>query len=398
MMDKEFRTALFSTRFLFITVPLFALSTTALFPLLALELESKGFSQSLIGIMTSVYYLGAVVGAFSYSNVVRRFGQKGALAFATLLAAASTVGVFQTDSFIHWIVFRFVTGYALGAYYIVMDSWVSGLASKKTRGRLHALYEALRVAATALGPLLLLIGEPHLVVAIIGFMFALSFLPSMFSTSSYAARDTSEKSGSGLEVLRCFPFAVIIIFCAGMSSSSFYALGAVFAKDAGATTWGISSFIGLVLVAPAVTSVPIGAISDRTARMTTALGVSMIACLAAIWLATLDGWSFGPATSAGFLVGGCMVTLYALGMSRMVDALPAREAVDAAAVALIAYNAGSFSGPVISGTAMHYLGNSGLYTAIAGFALVASIAASLDYFTSACCSEKRTFNGEGSLG
>lgn len=392
-MTSEFTRSLFRARFLFGTVPLFALATTALFPIVALELKRQGFDEDAIGAITSFYYLGAVIGAFTFGHVIARVGQKAAVTVAAIIAAATTLGLRLTDEPLLWMTLRFTTGYALGAYYLVMDSWVSSLATRSTRGRLYAFYETVRLVATALGPILLVLGPAHSNLLIVSALFTLSFGPALFNTETSAGAGKTLKLASLVTFTRCFPWALVIILCGGLSNSSFYALGAVYAEGIGLAPSAVAILVSMVLLAPALTGVPVGALADRYRRMRTAAFVSLIAVSTTLMLVLVTNPSPWLLGAGAFLVGGCMVTMYALGLSRIVDATGEDRAVDAATVGLLAYNLGSFLGPIISGTLMRSIGHDGLYVAIGLFALLAFAAAVLDAAWARCCREEPGYQG-----
>lgn len=385
---SEFAQSLIRTRFLFATVPLFALATTALLPAVALQLKRQGFDTDTIGIITSFYYLGAVIGAFTFGHIIARTGQKVAIVLATSIAAATTLSLTLTNEPLYWMILRFATGYALGAYYLVMDSWVGSLATRSTRGRLYAVYETVRLLATALGPLLLFIGPTSSILLTIGVLFALSSLPTLLNVETSAATNKHLDLTSLVSVTRCFPWALIVIMCGGLSNSSFYALGAVYAADIGFSPTSVAIFVSAVLLAPALTGVPIGALADRDLRMRVAAFVSLHAVLAAMTLVFAVNPALWFVGAAAFVVGGSMVTMYALGLSRIVDTIGEDRTVDAATVGLLAYNLGSFLGPAISGTLMRWIGHEGLYAAIGSFALTALAAAVIDMVRKGCCAEK----------
>ncbi len=63
---------------LLVAAPFFGFSTGALFPLVALELDHRGFGEAFIGSVTSFYYAGSVTGALTYGWIVNRVGYKAA--------------------------------------------------------------------------------------------------------------------------------------------------------------------------------------------------------------------------------------------------------------------------------------------------------------------------------
>jgi len=154
-MTSQYTSSLSRAKFLLGTVPIFAIATTAVFPILSLEMKRQGFGEDTIGAITSFYYFGAVTGAFTFGRLVGYVGQRGSIALVAIVAAVSTLGLRLTDDLQSWLMLRFVTGYALGAFYLVMDSWIGSLATRPVRGRLYATYDTVRLLATAVGPLLL---------------------------------------------------------------------------------------------------------------------------------------------------------------------------------------------------------------------------------------------------
>jgi hypothetical protein len=69
---------------------------------------------------------------------------------------------------------------------------------------------------------------------------------------------------------RCFPFALAVAFCGGIANASFYGLSVVYANALGYDAVQIA-LVGIVLVAPAVIAIPVGALADRFRRMPVAM-------------------------------------------------------------------------------------------------------------------------------
>ncbi len=374
-------------RHLLAAVPLFGLATGALFPLVALNLAAMEVSSSFIGSVTSLYYAGSFLGAVSFGFVVRRLGYRRGFAVAALIAALATYALTLTDNPSLWLLLRFAGGYALGAYYIVVDSWFQALGRRDTRGKLFAVYETLRLAATALGPFLLVLGAIESNLVLIALAYLLSIAPASFNEPPKGGA-AKEFSFSGMtDLARCFPFALIVGFCGGAANASFYGLSAVYAAQVNFDRAEIAFFVAFVLVAPAISQIPLGAGADRSKRMTLALGCAITALLACISMAALAQPSLWMACLGGALVGGCLVPLYAFGLSRIVDTVGEDDAVSAATVVLLAYNLGAFVAPAGAGLAMDALGSGGLYLFLGAIALLALVAAKSDAVFSNCCPE-----------
>lgn len=373
--------------FLLMAVPFFGIATGALFPIVALALEEQRLGTSFIGAATSLYYAGSLLGVVSFGTVVRRVGYRLGFAVAALLAAVATLGLTVTDDPTAWLTLRFLGGYALGAYYAVVDSWFQALGERRTRGTLFALYETVRLAATAAGPALLVWGAVQSNLLLVSGAYLISIFPALLNPPPPETRLKRFDWRGTLVVARCLPLPLIVAFCGGAANASFYGLSAIYADGIGLTTASLALFVGCVLVAPALSEIPLGAIADRSRRMVVAGRCALVALAACIILATLEAAPVWLVVAGGMVVGSMMVPLYALGLSRMTDAVGETDALAAATAGLLAYNFGAFVGPGFSGATMGFLGPAGFYASLAAMAAVAAAAARIDLRPGRCCAE-----------
>ena len=362
MVDRDpnsFFAHAWQARHLFGAVPLFAIGTGALYPLIALELSSSGHGNAFIGAVTSAWYLGAFLGSALSGPFIRRLGYRPAFALAAALAASSVWGLNLSDSPTLWLVLRFLGGFGLGAYYLLMDSWISGFATPATRGRMLATYEALRIGAVALGPVLLVVASTHTAFALIGIVFLLAIIPVAGArppTAEFALVNWRDALG----IFVCSPCSLTLTIIAGALISSFYGLGAIYADGLGFTAAEIALFMSVTLFAPALSQLPIGAVADLYGRAPISAFISMLAAVGAIMLALEVPGSFLAVTVMAAIVTGLSHPLYALGHGRLVDG--GHELIAATTAGLIGYNIGTFLGPLGAALAMDHIGPAGLYS------------------------------------
>lgn len=374
---------------LFLAAPFFGVSTGALFPLVALELDRLNFGEAFVGSVTSLYYAGSMIGALTYGRVLNRVGYKAAFFLMSMLAGLAAFSLTLFDNPNMWLVLRFFGGYALGAYYIVVDSWVAALGTRTTRGRYIAGFETLRLLATAIGPTLIIVVATTTNFIIVALIYAVSFVPALFNDAPDLQAKTKRVSNSPFSIARCFPFALAlaVAFCGGIANASFYGLSAVYANALGYDTVQIALFVGTVLVAPAIVALPVGALADRTGRMPVALLIAGISMLACIFVSLVQPTSFWLVTTAGVIAGGCLVPLYVLGLSRIVDAVGEHDVIAATTAGLLSYSAGALCGPVAAGFVMERTGPIGLYVFLGAVAVAAMLLAVADMYLSRCCPE-----------
>ncbi len=356
--SNEFFAHAWRARQLFAAVPLFAISTGALYPLIALELSSRGYGNTVIGALTSAWYLGAFLGTLLGGKVIARLGYHKAFTATAVLAALSVWGLTVVELPAFWILLRFFGGFGLGAYYLLMESWVSGLATPNTRGRMIAVYESVRIGAVALGPILLIIVSTHAAFTLIGCLFLLALIPMATATPPEGSfRATNWRQA--IDVFTCSPCSVALTFIAGLLSSSFYGLGAIYAQNMGFSTAEIALFVSATLLAPAISQFPIGAMADLYGRARTSVIALFIAVLGASFLALQLPSSFISIAIVAAIVTGLSNPQYALAHGRLVDG--GHELIAATTAGLIGYNIGTFLGPLGAAMAINFGGSSGLY-------------------------------------
>jgi len=370
--SSGFLNHVWQARHLFGAVPLFAVSTGALYPLIALELSSIGYGNTLIGIMTSVWYLGAFLGTVFGGYIIGQFGYRRTFVLTAILAAFSVWALGISNFPGWWLSLRFLGGFGLGVYYLLMESWVSGLATSSTRGRMLAIYEALRIGAVALGPILLIIASTHTAFVLVGALFVIAIFPAMLAGSPTAELNTPSWRDA-LEIFVCSPCSVTLTLVAGFLSSSFYGLGAIYAKQLGFSSAEIALFVSFILLAPALSQLPIGTLADLYGRARIGVLIAGVAIVCSLTLALELPSTFLGVTIMAAIVTGLSQPLYALGHGRLVDG--GHELVAATTAGLIGYNIGTFFGPLGAALAMDYQGPTGLYTWICVTLTIGAIAA-----------------------
>lgn len=374
---------------LFLAAPFFGVSTGALFPLVALELTRLDFGEAFVGSVTSLYYAGSMIGALTYGWALRRVGYKVAFFLMSMLAGLAAYSLTRFDDPFMWLVLRFIGGYALGAYYIVVDSWVAALGTRTTRGRYIAGFETLRLLATAIGPTLIVVATTATNFLIVSFIYAVSFIPALLNDAPNLTTRSKQVSDGPLSIARCFPFALAVAFCGGIANASFYGLSAVYANALGYDSVQIALFVGIVLVAPALIALPVGVLADRIGRMPVALSIAGLSMIACIFVFLVQPTSFWLVATAGVIAGGFLVPLYVLGLSRIADAVGERDVIAATTAGLLSYSAGALCGPVAAGFAMERIGPTGLYVFLGSVAVAAILLAFADMYLSRCCPEGR---------
>lgn len=384
----SYRNALGKSKSLLAAVPMFGLATGALFPIIALRLQDLGNDPAFIGLVTTLYYCGSFIAALTFGKILSRLGYRAGFAISAILAAGATYALTLTEDQLAWLLLRFVGGFSLGAYYVVVDGWFQALADRRTRGKLFATYETVRLAATALGPFLLIVTAVTGSLTIVALAYVGSVVPALLTKEPDGGGKRSFRFRGLIDTARCFPAAILVAACGGIANASFYGLSALYASGIGLSLGGIAFFVSFVLIAPAISEIPLGALADRFTRMSVAICCALVAFAACVVLVFAQTPSLWLVCIGGAIVGGSMVPMYAFGLSRIVDASDSADIVQATSAGLIAYNFGAFVGPVLAGISIAKFGPAGLYVFLSLVSGGAFLAAFSDIRFARCCPEQ----------
>jgi len=129
--------------------------------LLGVRATIEGFDPAAIGFVMSLYYAGYLAGSRYAPKLIKRVGH--IRVFTALASLASTTVLFHgifTD-ILFWSVMRIITGFAYAGLYIVVESWLSDISTKKTRGTLYSIYQVIGYGGMVLGQFALNIADPE---------------------------------------------------------------------------------------------------------------------------------------------------------------------------------------------------------------------------------------------
>ncbi|MEX2653605.1 MAG: MFS transporter [Acidimicrobiia bacterium] len=330
--------------------------------LVGLRADLEGFSTAVTGVVMTGYYVGFLGGAMFVPRIV---GTVGHVRVYSGLASMGSIALLVYTLFIDpalWFGMRVVTGFCLAGLYIVAESWLNGIVSNESRGRVLSVYMVVVSGGLACGQLLLNLADPagFELFVLASVLVSMAVVPIALAPSNAPVVVPHERGLPFREVFRTVPLGVSGVFTSGISGGALFGMGAVWAANSGLGVGKISVFIGLSLIGGVVFQWPLGALSDRISRRKVLLLATAGATASAAWLWTLDPTSsllFVP----GFLFGGFSYPIYSLGVSHANDALPPDRLVAASAVLMFSNGLGAVLGPASASFTMSALGVDGFW-------------------------------------
>lgn len=342
---------------LFAATAILLLGSGLLGTLVSLRAGIESFPQVIIGLIMSGFFLGYVIGSYLCPKVIRSFGHiRSFSAFAAMGCVSVLLHGLVIDPVV-WLVLRTITGICMLGMYLVIESWISTLATSETRGRLFAIYMAINLLALGAGQYLLLIYEIQSLspFALIALFFSLALVP--IALTRIIQPVPVESAQLGLKHLySTSPLACFGALLSGIVNGAFWGMGPVYALGVGFDVAGIALFMSAVVFGGSLLQWPLGHLSDIFDRRIVIFAVSVMASCSAIAVFYLIDSSQVMGLIAAFIFGGSAFAIYSLSVAHANDHIDAEHVLETSRGLLLLSGIGSTIGPLTAGLFMGWFG------------------------------------------
>jgi MFS family permease len=334
--------------------------------LVGLRATLEGFPTFVIGAVMSCYYIGYIGGSFGVPPLVQRVGHIRVFAALTAVASVTILlqGVFIEP--ITWGVLRFASGFCFAGIYIVAESWLNDRADNESRGVVLAVYMLVLYIGLGGGQFLLRAADPAgpMLFVMTSVLISLAVVPMSLSAQRAPEFQTAERIKL-TELYRVSPLGVVGVVVSGVLTGALFSIGPVYARLIGFNAPGVSTFMGVSILAAVATQLPVGRLSDRIERRTVILNVCGLAAV----FAALAAWVGASPRVALFALaachGGLVLTLYSLSLSHINDHLEPAQMVAASASVIFLNGIGSVIGPILFSGSIEAFGTVGYFGTMA---------------------------------
>lgn len=330
--------------------------------LLALRAVEEGFTESTIGIIMSMYFIGFVTGTFLCPGIIQRVGHIRTFSTLAALCATSIVLLGLWINPVVWGIIRFVLGICVVGIFMVTESWLNTQATNRNRGQIFAIYILVNLVFLAAGQFLILFGDIRSMelFAIAAALYSISLVPVAL-TRIPEPTPVTKISLHLRDIYNISALGFIGSLISGFLGSLFWSLGPLFAKLSGFSELGIALFMSTAILGGILLQWPIGYWSDRADRRT----IIMLTCFVSVIVSILA--ILAPTTTyiwlaiCMFVFGAMLFSIYPLSVAHTNDH---PEAVDRVAVTinlLFVFGLGAAVAPVIGGILMQLFGRYSLF-------------------------------------
>jgi len=343
--------------------------------LLSVRGQIESFAPAQIGAVGAGLWAGIVIGSLYCGKLIQRVGH--IRTFLALGAIASTAPLLHllVMNPIAWVAARALTGFCFAGLFIVVESWLNGVATDETRGQIMSVYAMTGLLAGIVGQLLLPATDtagfrPFCIIAII---IAFALVPIALTRAVAPTHATGGARINLIGLYRQSPFGLVAATLCGVTTSAFFTLGPIFAQGRGFDTGGIAAFMACGTLGGFLMAWPLGWLSDRLDRRLVIIGAAVTA---ATTLSIIIAFVPEEATRwtlylCAAIFGGTIIPTYSVVMAHVNDSVGEGEFVAASGGLLIMQGVGAAAGPLLAGLAMSAFEKGLEYTLIATQMLIA---------------------------
>lgn len=334
--------------------------------LLPLAGSQAGFSDLAVGVVSSSYFFGLVLGCLGAPYVIMRAGH--IRAFAALVSLMSAAAIFHpliVDP-LAWSLIRIVSGFCLAGFYMIVESWLNEQASNENRGTIMSIYIVLVYAAMTAGQVSLTATDISTFVpfAIASVAVSLAVIPVSLTTANQPAPITVVRFRP-VKLYRNSPTALVAVLLIGITQGALWMLAPLYAIQIGLSTNNAAYFAAAVVGAGAISQWPIGRLSDRLDRRLVLLGLAMSAVVVSTVFMTVSIEGTAVALGLALLAGVATQPAYAIAASHAFDHADRDDYVETSSGMNLAFGIGSSFGPLTASYLMQSVGPWGLFLQVA---------------------------------
>lgn len=342
--------------------------------ILAFRMGAAGLPSTVVGIVTSMYFVGLVLGTGYCHRLITTVGHIRAFAaLGSVMSAATLAHALTLDPWL-WGALRLIVGFTTVGMYMCTESWLNEKSSNEIRGQVFSLYQVVLYLGQGAGQFLINVPDQTGMVLYIltSILMSLAILPVAITRVS--APELPKPVRFRLSRLwGISPTGMTASMASGTIMGAFYGLGALFAQQAGLATNQTAQFMGAVIIGGLVLQWPIGKLSDTMDRRLVIIGISLATAIVCFAIMNKDVHNGSALLALGALFGGLSFTLYPLAVAYANDYTAAEDRVPAAGGLMMSYGIGASVGPTLGSVMMDLMGAPGMFVYIGIVSLMLTV-------------------------
>lgn len=346
---------------IYLSLFLFMVGYGFLISCISISLDERNFTEFTIGIASSIYYIGIVLGSNQKtSSIIIKYGHKKSYIAISIFSSIVSFAFIISDNLYFWFLLLLLSGFFTGFYYVIVESWLMCIGKIGNRGKLIAIYITIFGFAESIAQFLLNTKEINFALPyiIIGIFCLLSILPIFFNKIKTV--DFKDVHVLNLSFISSLPrLAVVSSLICGMMMGSSMGLMPKYLKDIEMDYQDISFVMFLFLLGSSLLQPVLGFLSDKYSSKKIIPFINLTAfIITIIYLALNQLITLLPIIA--FFNGGLLMSLYPISLAMACDEVKEKEIVSTTQIITLIYGVGSVAGPLLAPVFIKIFGVAGL--------------------------------------
>lgn len=361
-------------------ISIVGIGLSLMIPLLAIDLERRGVSGTVIGLQTAVQAVGSILCALNAPRIIAWLGPRRVIVGAILVSVATILSFPLISDPRFWFPLRFILGATLTLLFVVSEYWITGIADASRRGVVMGIYATFLSLGFAAGPAILAqVGSvgiaPYLAGAAV---FLLGLLPILSGVGAVPESEDHAASPPVLAIVLATPVAVMAGLAFGAVESSAFSFLPIWGLRVGLPEAEAALLLSATGLGNVALQIPIGLLADRMDKRVLLLACAVLTGIGGLAAPLVAGSILGMAALL-FLWGGVAAGLYTVGLAHLAAGHTGRTLAAANAAFVLNYSVGMLIGPPVAGLGLDIWSPHGFTWMLAAFAFAyaALVAASL---------------------
>ena len=140
---------------LFLCALIIGIKLGTLIPLLSLILESRGYSNTEIGLNVIAQPLAVILFVRITPIIIHKIGLTKSIIIAQIITIILYLTFPLFESLTAWFIIRFLIGFAGALAWNAFDTWMLSMADDTNRGKIVTIYNTVFVIGFAIGPMVI---------------------------------------------------------------------------------------------------------------------------------------------------------------------------------------------------------------------------------------------------
>ena len=355
---------------LFLCALIIGIKLGTLIPLLSLILESRGYSNTEIGLNVIAQPLAVILFVRITPIIIHKIG----LARSIVIAQIFTVIMYFTfpifESLTAWFIIRFLIGFAGALAWNSFDTWMLSMADDSNRGKIVTIYNTVFVIGFAIGPMVISLTGiegwlPFIVISSLSFLAIIPLITLNVEDPELPEKKSLPVFAAMIAAPTIFGAAVLC----GLDDVMFVSFFPIFMVKSSFSQDIALQFVSITLVGGVVCQPIVGVLLDRLNKrlmMNTAVSITFICPI--IFAFFLD--NFYIMALSCFMWGGAATGMFAISLVMLGERYSASQVAGATAILVMVFECGSLIGPLVGGRVMDAFGPMGFIYTITSFTFI----------------------------